>query len=149
MAARKVHIGFALVLAWLLPGLGHVYAGRRAWGAVYAGAVLGMLMLGVGIAGGTAVHSDLHPWYYLCQLPAGPLVIGINAMRPAESIVLAESISILRHQTGTVYVAVAGVLNLVVICELYRRHTAPEAPGPSDTMRREGVAAPQGGVNHD
>ena len=52
-----------------------------------------------------------------------------------------EGMSIMAHQTGTVYAATAGVLNLIAICELYRRHVNPEEPGPADTMRVDAINA--------
>jgi hypothetical protein len=143
MAERRVNIWFALVLGWLVPGLGHFYAKRHAYGAFYLLLIGGLFAGGMAISDGTAINSTDHFWYFLCQLFAGPATLAVEYLRHPEGIYLGESIGILAHQTGVVYVAVAGVLNLISICELYRRHTHPEEPGPSDTMRADAVRKPE------
>lgn len=135
MAERKVNIWFALVLAWLVPGLGHFYAKRRLHGLFYLTAIAGLYAAGLVISQGTGVNLDMHPAYFSCQIGAGPVTFVAESLRAPEAAYLGKGISILMHQTGTVYIAVAGVLNLIAICELYRRHARPEAPGPADTMR--------------
>jgi hypothetical protein len=129
------NIWFAVLLGWLLPGLGHFYLKRYVHGAIYLLAIGGLYAAGMLIAGGTAVNYTLHEYYFYCQLLAGPITFGLEYLRGGEAIYLGESISVLRHQTGVVYAATAGVLNLIAICELYRRWAQPEAPGPADTMR--------------
>lgn len=139
MAERKINIWFAMLLGWLVPGLGHFYARRRLYGAFYLTMVAGVFIAGMVISGGTGVNRDIHEWYFLCQFLAGPATLVVELNRGHEAIYLGENISILMHQTGTVYVAVAGVLNLISICELHRRHTRPEEPGPADTMRVDAI----------
>lgn len=141
MAQRKVNIWFAMVLGWLLPGLGHFYARRQLHGLFYFVMIAGLYGAGMVISDGTAINATDHFWYFLCQLLAGPGTIAIDAIRHPEGIYLGETIGIMAHQTGTVYAAVAGVLNLIVICELYRRHVHPLEPGPSDTMRADAITA--------
>jgi hypothetical protein len=143
MAERKVNIWFALLLGWLVPGLGHIYAKRRNYGAFYLLMIGGLFAGGMAISDGTAVNSTDHFWYFLCQVLAGPATLVVEYLRHPEGIYLGEGIGIMAHQTGVVYVAVAGVLNLISICELYRRHTHPEEPGPSDTMRADAVSKPE------
>lgn len=139
---RNIWLG--LVLAWLVPGLGHFYMKRLPHGALYFAAIAGLYVAGLLIAGGTAVNRDLHEWYFYCQAFAGPATFMLEALRGDEAVYLGETISILHHQTGVVYVATAGILNLIVICELYRRWAQPEAPGPADTMRQGAVSKPNG-----
>jgi hypothetical protein len=133
------NIWLALLLGWLVPGLGHFFMRRHVYGLIYAVAVGGLFAGGLLISGGSAINQDMHFWYFLCQLPAGPAVITVELLRGTDTVVLGETVSILRHQTGVVYVALAGILNLIVLCELYRRHANPEAPGPADTMRVDAV----------
>jgi hypothetical protein len=133
------NIWLALVLGWLVPGLGHFFMRRHVYGLIYSVAVGALFAGGLLISGGSAINYDMHFWYFLCQLPAGPATLTFELVRGQDAIVLGETVSILRHQTGVVYVAVAGILNLIVLCELYRRHANPEAPGPADTMRVDAV----------
>jgi hypothetical protein len=62
-------------------------------------------------------------------------------MRDRGDIGLGDSLAVLAHQSGVVYAAAAGVLNLIVLCELHRRHSMPSAPGPGDTIRQEAKPA--------
>jgi len=135
MAARR-KIGLGIVLGWLVPGLGHLYMKRHVHGALYALCIGGLFAAGLLLARGTAVNFEIHPWYFTCQAFAGPVTFMLEFLRGPEAINLGESVGILEHQTGVVYVATAGVLNLVTLAELYRRHVEPTAPGPADTMRK-------------
>jgi hypothetical protein len=137
--AKGRNIWLGLLLGWFVPGLGHFYMRRAQYGLAYALAVGALVAGGLLISGGSAINSDLHFWYFLCQVLAGPTIITVDMLRGQDSIYLGETVSVLRHQTGVVYVATAGVLNLIVICELYRRNANPEAPGPSDTMRVDAI----------
>lgn len=131
------NVWFGLVLGWLLPGLGHFYVKRPAHGALYLLCIGGLYAVGYAFSGGTAVNWDIHPWYFACQMFAGPITISLEYLRSPEGINLGETIGVLDHQTGVVYAATAGVLNLVALAELFRRHAAPDAPGPADTMRQQ------------
>lgn len=134
---RKIWL--ALALAWLVPGLGHFYLKRPLHGLFFLAAIGGLYAAGLIIAQGTAVNYTLHEYYFYCQMFAGPVTFVVEALRGKESIYLGESISVFAHQSGVVYVATAGILNLIAICELYRRWVQPDAPGPSDTMRVDPV----------
>jgi len=133
------NIWLALVLGWMVPGLGHFYMRRHVYGLAYTVAIGALIAAGLLISGGSAVNSDMHFWYFLCQVLAGPAVISVEFLRGQDTVYLGETVSILRHQTGVVYVATAGVLNLIVLCELFRRNVNPAAPGPSDTMRVDAI----------
>ncbi|MCC6572415.1 MAG: hypothetical protein IT462_01375 [Planctomycetes bacterium] len=132
---KEKPIGFALLLGWLLPGLGHIYMGRRAHGALYGVVILGLYAAGVALSNGTAVSIKIHDVYFYCQILAGPLTIGMNFLGARGDWSLGNDLAILDHQTGVVYAALAGVLNLIVLCELHRRWEIPDAPGPGDTIR--------------
>ncbi|MBX3474630.1 MAG: hypothetical protein KF754_09630 [Planctomycetes bacterium] len=133
MARRN--IWFALFLGWMVPGLGHFFVKQHPRGLLYSVCICGLYAAGMLLSGGTAVNWDIHPWYFACQFWAGPITLALEYLRGPEAIFLGESIGILEHQTGVVWAAVAGALNLVTLGELYRRHSEPDAPGPADTMR--------------
>ncbi|MCF6228046.1 MAG: hypothetical protein L3J82_05165 [Planctomycetes bacterium] len=139
MLQSKRNIHFAMLLGWLVPGLGHFFVKRYQYGILYSVLIIGLFAMGEIISGGTAVNLQVHQWYFYCQMGAGPMVLGLEAMAKPEFFPLGQEITILQHQSGVVYGAVAGVLNLITICELYRRNQNPEAVGPSDTMRVDAV----------
>lgn len=65
-------------LAWLVPGLGHFYQGRRAKGALFLICILGVFLYGVYLSGnsqvgwGRAVYfAGQDNWYYAGQVGVG------------------------------------------------------------------------------
>lgn len=82
---------FAAFLAWFLPGLGHLYQGRKAKAAIYAVCILGLFFFGALLASGKCgvarcVYISMSPgpgagvrYYYFAQVwtgaPALPAVI--------------------------------------------------------------------------
>ncbi len=146
----------AALLAWALPGLGHIYQGRTGKGILFFVCVLGTFFYGLYLGGGKVVYAATNweqqfRWQYLCQLgvglPSTPMLIqrhransdkqplwnrfmaqprktvgpaeddsGKMAQQPNE---LAQQI-IEKHpffELGTVYTVVAGLLNILVICD--------------------------------
>lgn len=92
---------FAAFLAWLLPGLGHLYQRRTAKGILFMACVLGTFAFGLCIGQGRVVYADrvpdevgfprsvLYRWRIVCQmgvgLPAMPaLVQAIRVERNKE-----------------------------------------------------------------
>ncbi len=51
----------AAFLSWLVPGLGQLYQGRRFKGAVFMVSLMGTLMAGLWIGGGTVVYASWRP----------------------------------------------------------------------------------------
>ena len=94
--------GVAAFLAWLIPGLGHLYQGRYAKAAVFFVCIMGLFLYGVylsssnqplldgqgTIGAGRAVYFSWRPndrrWAYLCQigvgLPAMPALVQAQRM---------------------------------------------------------------------
>ena len=147
----------AALLAWALPGLGHIYQGRTGKGILFFVCIMGTFFYGLYLGGGKVVYAatdweQQYRWQYLCQLgvglPSAPMLIqrkrdesgkqplmkgfmapprngpidpqeddsGNYARQPNE---LAQWI-ISNHpffELGTVYTVVAGLLNVLVICD--------------------------------
>ena len=145
------------LLAWALPGLGHIYQGRTGKGILFFACVMGTFFYGLYMGGGKVVYAatdweQQFRWQYFCQLgvglPSTPMLIqrslakenkkplfnsrlmapprnapfeslddsGRNAKQPNE---LAQW-TIDEHpflEIGTVYTVVAGLLNVLVICD--------------------------------
>jgi hypothetical protein len=99
----------AAFLAWLVPGLGHIYQGRTGKGILFFVCIVGTFFYGLYIGGGRVVYAStanmfsmqfLHDrWQYVCQAGAGlpalpalvqrarlrenkPPLFGDNFMRP-------------------------------------------------------------------
>jgi len=84
----------AAFLAWLVPGLGHVYQGRTGKGILFFACIVGTFFYGLYIGDGRVVYAStadvfsrqfLERWQYLCQvgvgLPALPAVVQRERMR--------------------------------------------------------------------
>jgi len=65
----------AAFLAWLIPGLGHLYQGRTGKGILFFVCILGTFFYGLYIGGGRVVYASspsiFTRWQYFCQLGVG------------------------------------------------------------------------------
>lgn len=66
---------FAALLAWLLPGAGHLYQGRYAKGLLFMVCILSTFVIGLGLSGGRCVYATDSAgklnYYYIGQVAAG------------------------------------------------------------------------------
>jgi hypothetical protein len=78
----------AMFLAWLIPGLGHMYQGRTGKGVLFFVCIVGTFLYGLYIGDGRVVYASTAPvfsrqflerWQYICQvgvgLPALPAIV--------------------------------------------------------------------------
>jgi hypothetical protein len=62
---------FPVIMAWLVPGVGHIVL-KRPWPALFvAGAVIPLFVLGMYLTGWENVSWERHPYYFGLQAPAG------------------------------------------------------------------------------
>lgn len=154
----------AAFLAWLVPGLGHIYQGRIGKGILYAVCILGLYVTGMIIGDGRVVYWRwLNPlrdpenfrFSYVGQffvgLPALPALIqetliyygipplfgDIMALTPHQQ----EAINRLQPQIGRllevgwIYTLLAGLLNVLAIYDAY------DGPAYADDEESESKAA--------
>lgn len=146
----------AALLAWALPGLGHVYQGRTGKGLLFFVCVLGTFFYGLYLGGGKVVYAAVpweqqYRWQYWCQLgvglPSTPMLVQrgrvLNNQEPLLKGFMAPpkngpsdwkddsgnwttqpnelaKWTVEHHphfELGTVYTVVAGLLNVLVICD--------------------------------
>jgi len=121
----------AVFLAWVLPGLGHWYLGRRHKAIVFCAGIL-LLFLGGWVMGQCKVVDSHDRLPFMAQILAGGTALVTNAIGarllrqgPADPVSAA-------YQSGLVYTLVAGLLNLLVMLDAYivanniRRPTHPD-----------------------
>ena len=123
-AARDSSRAFAAaLLAWVFPGLGHLFLGRRGKGLVLLGCIVALFGLGVGMDSRLAVNSGLEDplalLFSLAQVGVGaPYVLarylGFGGQEGGELIRLVKSPS---YEYGNTFTAVAGLLNVLVILD--------------------------------
>lgn len=129
MRARGKHPEIAAVLAWLIPGTGHLYAGHPIKGLVSLVLVLGMFLSGLWVSRCEAVSLDGemgHPYAFLGQvgvgLPTGLALAythGKLPWRPERDEEGWQSPAYVARlpqvDTGLLLTMVAGLLNLLLI----------------------------------
>ncbi|MHC4217300.1 MAG: DUF6677 family protein [Planctomycetota bacterium] len=130
----------AAILAWLWPGSGHIYLGERKRGLLVMFGVLFLFLGGILIGGLDVVDRRDDRLWFLAQILCGPVAIAAdyanqrivkpNPMpRPEVLVDLYEQgdPEIVRYvgrkslghvnEMGTLYCALAGLMNLVVILD--------------------------------
>jgi hypothetical protein len=153
----------AAFLAWLIPGLGHWYQGRRGKAVLYATCILGLYFVGLALGEGKIVYWEwISPLRdpekfrasYICQffvgLPAlpgiiqatlrhfelGPILWGILDAPPQQAINALQPKLGKLVEVGWVYTVVAGLLNVLAIYDAF------EGPAYDD----EAEAEPEAGA---
>jgi hypothetical protein len=103
----------AAALGWLLPGLGQVYVGRPGRGFAMFVAIGGLFYLGLWLSGFTAVNPETYSLEFIAHVfQGGPTAAAYYLTR---DIVQTEPLRWL--EVGRLYAAVAGLLNVVAICD--------------------------------
>ena len=69
----------AAFLAWVLPGAGHWYQGRKSKAVLFSTTILLTYFVGFAIGGGHVVYASWVPgdkrWHYVCQFGAGAVTL--------------------------------------------------------------------------
>jgi hypothetical protein len=138
--------GVAAFWAWFWPGAGHLYQGRTAKGLVFMVAILTTYFFGLAIGRGNVVYASFRSddWrlQYVCQvgvgLPALPALVQTfrvsipifgndRFMAPPSQVRGGGGDELsewhkrpgMSFEMGTVYTMIAGLLNLLAICDAY------------------------------
>jgi hypothetical protein len=112
-SSRTVAAG---LLAWVWPGLGHLYLGRRGKGVVLMGSILVLFVLGVSMDSRLQLHLGLEDplalLFSLAQMGVGaPYVIARLLGYEAGSVTSPV------YEYGNTFTAVGGLLNILVILD--------------------------------
>lgn len=118
--ARAWFIG---VVAWIVPGLGHLLLRRWARAALLGGAVWVMFVLGLGLGGHLFTVSS-NDQGYSAMLQLLPMIanIGSGALYIISWILnvgFAENAQRLTYEYGNTFLLVAGLLNYLVMLDAF------------------------------
>lgn len=93
----------AAFLAWLVPGLGHIYQGRTGKGILFFVCIAGTFLYGLSIGQGRVVYAStadmfsrefLERWQFICQvgvgLPALPALVQRERLRSQKEPLMAD-----------------------------------------------------------
>ena len=128
----------AAVAAWVFPGLGHAMSGELKRGAVLAVSIGLLWIAGLGIGGisvieGRTASGQVRPWFFGQMLIAPSLLVEYTHDRyraqyggqepepdPARPTLYEPSYG-KPYEIGTLYTALAGLLNLLAIVDVVYR----------------------------
>ncbi len=119
----------AVLLGWVVPGLGHIAIGQRAKGWLYFWVITVLFAAGVFLAEGRNLDYERdHLYFFAYGWNAGATALSWLLTR---GLVLDHEIAFL--QMGFLYSAVAGLLNLVALMDLVglAARAAPPAMQPA------------------
>ena len=149
------------ILAWLWPGAGHFYLGqkKRAWRVM--GGVLFLLLVGLLVGGIDSVDRKHDRFWFFAQAGTGPIAYLLDLatqsiVQPApidwsnysnQDAYFEQDPALMKrlkyrslgrvNEMGTLFIAMAGLMNLVVILDaLYHRSPMPAVANPESRMRR-------------
>ncbi|HEY0140551.1 MAG TPA: DUF6677 family protein [Thermoanaerobaculia bacterium] len=108
----------AMILAYLVPGAGHLFLGRRARGAAFFAIVVTLFIVGIAIDGSIYTFADsqrqlLRQLATLGSLGSG-LVYFIATMTGPYGKVIAST-----FEYGTMFTLSAGLMNLLLVIDCY------------------------------
>jgi len=136
---NPIRVALACVLAWLLPGAGHFYLGRRAKGLVFLCIVLITFLTGLALNGRVYLATADQPLSYLAtfaNLALGPLDL-IGRQLSYERIIYVfpretdrmlyqdildrtrARILAVTHEYGTTFILTAGLMNILLILDAF------------------------------
>lgn len=128
--------------AWLFPGLGHIVRGERRRGRIIMFGVLFLVLSGLLIGGVDCVDRVRDRLWFLAQSVCGPIVFAADLVNqhyvqrlPDEQRHAAIALN-RPNEMGTLFVALAGLMNLVVIMD------ATFGPKRDDFIDRRRAAHP-------
>jgi len=107
----------ALVLGWIFPGAGHAYAGQRGKAVLFAVLITGLLVAGFAMGRGTNLLPN--EWWFAPQLGAGGPAALLTPLSQYLAIRQPVDWASPVREIGTLYTAIAGLLNLLVMMDAY------------------------------
>ena len=119
-AVEETQAGSLVLLclaAWVIPGLGHIWQGRRAKGLVFLIALPLMFAIGLAIQGRLFPFAMSDPLVGLAAL--ADLGIGVPYLVATAFGLGGGKVLAVTYEYGNAYLIVAGLLNLLVVIDAY------------------------------
>ena len=115
---RRVHPAAAALLAWVFPGLGHFYLGRRSAGLAFAAIVTAAFLLGLSFEGRLYTIDGSQPLTILATFAvsgAGLLNVAARFLvdNPGGAILSPT------YEYGCAYLLTAGLMNLLLVLDAW------------------------------
>jgi hypothetical protein len=108
----------ACILAWVLPGAGHLYLGRRGKGLLFLGAIGALFVLGVLMKSRLQLYLGLEDplalLFSIAQMAVGAPYFLARALGFE-----AGQVTAVTYEYGNTFTAVGGLLNILVILDAH------------------------------
>jgi hypothetical protein len=132
------------LLAWVLPGLGHIFLGERTRGTIILITITVTYWGGIAIGGvRDTVDPQQRTAWFMAQTCAGVHTLAsfqwANAVRSRPDPTLSTRANHRESEAAVVYTGVAGLLNLLVILDALSRADVMESAAAGRPVRRKGV----------
>ena len=125
-AEPRSNVFVAVLLAWLFPGLGHAYLGKRSSALLYAVIVTAAFALGLAYHGKLYSREAEHPLTLLATFACyGAGILNIAARFAVES--PAGRILSPTFEYGCSFLLTAGMMNLLLMIDAYDISTGAKA----------------------
>lgn len=128
----------AIVAAWLFPGSGHILLGSRTRGLLLMGTILMLFIGGILIGGIDVIDRQHDKLWFAAQVLMGPVTLIVQYVRESMNDSITASIGRV-NELGTLYCAIAGLLNLLAILDVVVR-----SDDGNDTHHGESAASAGG-----
>jgi len=128
-----------LILGWVWPGLGYARIGEWRRGALVASGVLLLVVIGILVGGVDVVDRRDDYLWFLPQLLIGPLAFAIDFLNATFVKSGKLGTPSLGHvnEIGTLYVALAGLMNLAAMIDSATRRVMLQSRDRDPKRRRE------------
>jgi len=114
----------AVIIGWLLPGLGHMMLGQRRRGFLIMFGILFLVLFGVLVGGIDAVDHTHDGLWFIAQIWCGVVVALVDLLNHWYIVPLpiSEKANLVglshANEIGTLFIAMAGLMNFVVLLDL-------------------------------
>lgn len=116
----------AVWLGWAVPGLGHAVTGRPGRGVAFFVLLSGVYATGMTVLSWKPPPFEAQIFYYVGNLGSGLSVLATRLITDGPFV--PEGWPVSWYDPGMLYVATAGLLNIVVVLNLYQPRWAPPPP---------------------
>lgn len=120
-AAETARAVPACVLAFLVPGLGHLFLGRRVKGLVFLACLLVLFLMGVAMDSRLQLYlgfeDPLALLFSIAQMAMGAPYFAARAL--GYGVGDFAAMKAVTYEYGNTFTAVAGLLNILVILDVY------------------------------
>ena len=123
--------GLAFLLAWILPGAGHIFLGKWKKGLSLLLIMGGTYLFGLWIVGFRAVSFDDNPFYYVGQYGSGSTFMIARLLGVEKAYPRPDNPG--WSDPGLLYICVVGLLNLVLMINTFdlKLEEAAKVPDPA------------------